>query len=58
MKVKALASLCVKVSLILIEELVELLEGLRLPDSLGTLFLGGFDLVAQLIKEFGAFILK
>ena len=57
-KVKALASLSVKVSLVLIEELVELLEGLRLPDSLGTLFLGGFDLIAQLIKEFGAFILK
>jgi hypothetical protein len=57
-KVKALASLCVKVSLVLIEELVELLEGLRLPDSLGALFLRGFDLVAQLIKEFSAFILK
>ena len=56
-EIKALTSLSVKVAFILIEELVELLESLRQPDSFGALFLSCFDLVAQLIKKFGAFIL-
>lgn len=58
MKVEALPSLGVKVSLVLLEERFELLESLRLPNPLATLLLGRFDLVAQLIKEFSAFILK
>ena len=58
MKVETLPSLGVKVSLILLEERFEVLESLRLPDPIATLLLGRFDLVAQLIKEFSAFILK
>jgi hypothetical protein len=57
-EVEALPSLGFKVSLVLLEERFEFLESLRLPDPIATLLLGRFDLVTQLIKEFGAFILE